>query len=467
MGLTITIHKKMVSKLNARIQSDSSRQRSSSIRTTDSIGDSKQVAYPASTSDAANLYPTPSECKTHLKLLKVFANLKEDMADRGRPANIPSVNTKIPQRDLHDDMSDTADDKLWKPYVERAAERFEKWWISIAPKGEHGMLKVAKRPLLSSTGVPESLDQDSRTTKWTKSNLPPIDVLMVLHSFMLNPRTFLRECLKYNMTPLWRAGFPWELINQYIDESTYQYNAPESSRRNWESTTKLKWNNNAPTQTSTFKSQPSIFPFSLSEAVIRQGAFIDVMQSTSWLDSPTSSLDLTLFKLLSKYSHFFTIMAENPTQIAVPTYAVDLAWHTHQLTPQSYYNYSIARTKGIFIDHDDKLGDDTLSDGFGFTKDAFEKLTDGMEEYGECLCWHCMTVQSIRKETPGMSEGKVEIKARESIAEAQYRKLESDFRIEVDRARRFGREMPDQEAFLRDYVWLHPDARPMLNTGKK
>jgi hypothetical protein len=34
-----------------------------------------------------------------------------------------------------------------------------------------------------------------------------------------------------------------------------------------------------------------------------------------------------------------SIISENPKHTAVPTLDVDLAWHTHQLSPKPYYEY--------------------------------------------------------------------------------------------------------------------------------
>ncbi|KAJ6187364.1 hypothetical protein N7519_002272 [Penicillium mononematosum] len=92
-------------------------------------------------------------------------------------------------------------------------------------------------------------------------------------------------------------------------------------------------------------------------AVIRQGTFVDKMDQIDWLHSPT--VFDTMGRLIKKYEVFFRIMLENPHNIAVPTLDVDLAWHTHQLSPSRYYKYSTSNvpfgSKRTFIDHDDKV----------------------------------------------------------------------------------------------------------------
>jgi hypothetical protein len=128
------------------------------------------------------------------------------------------------------------------------------------------------------------------------------------------------------------------------------------------------------------------FAMDLSGAVIRQGSFINKMHGLDWLHSPASAA--TMARLLVKYDRFFRIMATNPDQVAVPTLDVDLAWHTHQLSPRAYYSYSISNTAGDrFINHDDKIDENKLSDGFEWTSKQYEKNFG--EVYSECTCWYC------------------------------------------------------------------------------
>src|SRR5436190_4588756 len=94
----------------------------------------------------------------------------------------------------------------------------------------------------------------------------------------------------------------------------------------------------------------SPFALDLVGAVVRQGTFVVKMDDIDWIHSP--ALDSTMERLIQKYGVFFRIICDNPTRVAVPTLDVDLAWHTHQLSPAWYYSYSYEQTKGRFIDHD-------------------------------------------------------------------------------------------------------------------
>ncbi|KAK1971066.1 hypothetical protein LY78DRAFT_166705 [Colletotrichum sublineola] len=147
----------------------------------------------------------------------------------------------------------------------------------------------------------------------------------------------------------------------------------------------------------------SIFALDLVAATMRQGVFVSKMYSIDWLHSPNARG--TMDRLVQKYHRFMLIMTENPFTMCVPTLDVDLAWHTHQLAPRAYYKFSTynSATKGNkearFIDHNDKVDEDQLSDSFRWTcKVYLEKFG---EVYSECTCWYCevLRVSSVMDST--------------------------------------------------------------------
>jgi hypothetical protein len=133
----------------------------------------------------------------------------------------------------------------------------------------------------------------------------------------------------------------------------------------------------------------SPFALDLGPAVMRQGVFVEKMYKLDWLHSPTARE--TMERLVGKYQRFFDIMAKHQHAVAVPTLDVDLAWHTHQLSPGAYYRYSVAKTSR-FIDHDDKIDEDALSAHFAWTSKVYQD-TYG-EVYSECTCWYCEAVRT-------------------------------------------------------------------------
>lgn len=68
----------------------------------------------------------------------------------------------------------------------------------------------------------------------------------------------------------------------------------------------------------------SIFSLDLVGAVIRQSSFIEKMHSIDWIHSPTVAGTMT--RLITKYTRYFDIMEKYPSNVAVPTLDVDLAW---------------------------------------------------------------------------------------------------------------------------------------------
>lgn len=133
----------------------------------------------------------------------------------------------------------------------------------------------------------------------------------------------------------------------------------------------------------------SIFALELGGAVIRQGVFVDKMHDLDWLHSPAANN--TMVRLLEKYRRFIQIMSQYPLHTCVPTLDVDLAWHTHQLSPFGYHEYTVARCRK-FIDHDDKISEDALETAFEWTSKTYEKLF--LEVYSECTCWYCEAIRS-------------------------------------------------------------------------
>ena len=127
-----------------------------------------------------------------------------------------------------------------------------------------------------------------------------------------------------------------------------------------------------------------LFALDLVGAVMRQGVFVEKMCQLDWLHSP--SVSSTMARLITKYNRFIEIMRKNPAEVAVPTLDVDLAWHTHQLSPSRYYRHTTVRT-ARFIDHDDKIDEGMLSKQFEWTSKMYEHYYG--EVYSECTCWYC------------------------------------------------------------------------------
>jgi hypothetical protein len=91
-------------------------------------------------------------------------------------------------------------------------------------------------------------------------------------------------------------------------------------------------------------------------------------------------------------------MSFDKDKVAVPTLDVDLAWHTHQLSPPAYLGFTYAKTQK-FIDHDDKINEDKLATAFEWTSKTYQESFG--EVYSECTCWYCESVRASHVSTVG------------------------------------------------------------------
>ncbi|KAI0198550.1 hypothetical protein F4808DRAFT_451932 [Astrocystis sublimbata] len=518
---------------------------------------------------------TEDTCLAHLKLLFAFQNLKEAVGyndglwqihdshlfsqEKGAdPLHGKEKLDGITEKDLA-----LLREKRWALYVARAAERYEAWWDSFpkAPLTERDMSEDTPRYTQFATARPSDLATFTREGYV----LPPLDVLMVWHAHMLNPRAYLEDCMRHGLNQLWHQGMPWQLINAAID-SSFNYNVSAPRKEAWERATKRSWDcadgsfsktlppcpkcrtqvtvpwttcgttekspkaassligegygdgdfkircrqcsstldrkylevakfgadvksllaqgypmpgttlnnktgmirilpqteqfdllrssfqrtfpNRLITQglrTKLYDPPPSSmddvrkiieqaladndmlkrvegvnekdklkkyrlgqearvhirkmmarywgnsspFALELGGAVLRQGIFTEKMYKMDWLHSPAARETMT--RLIKKYERFTNIMGKHPSQVAVPTLDVDLAWHTHQLSPSHYYQWMCSKTSK-FIDHDDKIDENKLSTAFEWTSKTYQEMYG--EVYSECTCWYCESVRT-------------------------------------------------------------------------
>ncbi|KAK4032417.1 glycine-rich domain-containing protein 1 [Parachaetomium inaequale] len=591
--------------------------------TAEASGHSQQIPPDATDAEAANLTaafdnlrvsnwpvdPDVDTCLAHLKLLFAIQWLKEDVGFtdglwglwdaaagpidaelKARPEKgskgseeskesekagqkgdaDPSVKDKRRNKNL--EMLSQIREKRWALYVARAVDRYETWWRHLTtllpgrPLTEDDMLMAGTSAY---SAFPSNIDA---VFHWDEDMLPPLDVLMVWHTHMLNPRAFLEDAMLAGMRPFWVTGLPWDLVNKAID-THFNYSVSAECMSRWSQRTGLAWDNAkdsmvkilecprcntwmhipwttcelpedyqgtgfinfngygygdnrlqfpcpgcnlvicrellaaakfvqdhkallGPTQrpmpgtlldpktgtpstnlrANTFPNRLlksgrgsirtrintlisfranlnptmndvrraiekvfedkesikeidnittrgryqlpaasriavrkmmsrywenfSLFAVDLGGAVMRQGVFVEKMCKLDWLHSPSARDTMT--RLLTKYSRFIAIMAKNPNNIAVPTLDVDLAWHTHQLSPSRYFWHTVTQA-GRFIDHDDKIDDNTLSQQFEWTSKIYQERYG--EVYSECTCWYCESIRSSHVSSIGKALG--------------------------------------------------------------
>ena len=58
---------------------------------------------------------------------------------------------------------------------------------------------------------------------------------------MLNPRNYLEDCIRYGKLGLWTGAFPWEAVDNCINNETFEYSGNVEARQNFEARTKCAW----------------------------------------------------------------------------------------------------------------------------------------------------------------------------------------------------------------------------------
>ncbi|KAI0895461.1 hypothetical protein F4806DRAFT_487553 [Annulohypoxylon nitens] len=524
---------------------------------------------------------TPDTCLAHLKLLAAFQALKEDIGYTdglwglydSRVLSASDKKTKAVEKNLK--LEDETGKRLaalrekrWALFVARAVDRYEVWWSKLTKS------HLTEADMERDTGRYGGFTTEGSRLPWAENILPPLDVLMVWHAHMLNPRAYLEDCILNCLGGLWTAGMPWKLVNRAID-TNFNYNVSKDCKKAWEHIIGLKWDNvddplfktlkcptcskvheipwttcdlpedydgsdpgllgegygdgnftllcscqktitreflevakfvkdvkdllahdrpmpgtildnetglpktvprsitlkeryertfpnrlikkhlrskvlqliepeTLPTRSmnnvrvlienaiqddktvkevenviafkDTLKSyrlgvgarrhtrkmmsrywgNSSLFALELGGAVMRQGIFVEKMNKIDWLHSPAARDTMT--RLIQKYERFVRLMSYHPRQIVVPTLDVDLAWHTHQLSPYIYTQWMLGKTHHL-IDHDDKIDEDKLSTAFEWTSKTYQETFN--EVYSECTCWYCESIRVSHVSTMG------------------------------------------------------------------
>ncbi|KAH0558382.1 hypothetical protein GP486_004960 [Trichoglossum hirsutum] len=380
---------------------------------------------PRENQDEGVQLPSVAECAVHLQLLESFHVLREKVLKSNALDRTFSIWPKIPRRSAAeyrrnprraaalDPTFQARRQKKWHIFVDLAVARFASWW------GE----------------------MDNILRLLDAGEIPPLDVLMVWHSLLLNPRMYTALCEESGYQGMSSLRFPWKAVHDAISTKDSSFVLTESATATYSKQTGLgpdllgylanfeqfapavtkvlsKWANTelrkadidqalqaspdmAPDQVCLLEhcviaidQQPG--PTSgLRNAVLRQVNFVEKMGEQVWLRSP--ALSGTLNRAISRYGQFLVLFKKYPSTLLVPTLDIDLAWHTHLCSPQQY-RLATSHTAGRFIDHDDTIDKDALEGGLDKTKDLF-RIRFG-EEYLRCLCWDCEALRSALEENP-------------------------------------------------------------------
>ncbi|KAL8885874.1 MAG: hypothetical protein Q9215_006326 [Flavoplaca cf. flavocitrina] len=214
--------------------------------------------------------PSSDQCLAHLKLLEAFHRLRENIATTNGLYGIHDHFVK----DVYPDEGSDKEraqlllqlrEKRWAIYVTNAERRYAVWFESL-PARSHSM--PSQLTLGKICGLFEKTS-NKLGFKFDYTTLPPlaswpvdfqtqlmvvasytlamqltdnIDVLMVWHTHLLNPRDYLEDCTRRDRSLLWETGLPLYTIVSCIDNETFEYRIGDPTPNAFYRTTGLSWN---------------------------------------------------------------------------------------------------------------------------------------------------------------------------------------------------------------------------------
>eukprot|EP00250_Pteridium_aquilinum_P017833 c23794_g1_i1 orf=101-2452(+) len=223
------------------------------------------------------------------------------------------------------------------PALRRAIRRYENYWLPLL--AEHGTY--------SSTGLPL---------------IPPLDCAWIWHCHRLNPVQYIKDCkssygklldarntfadtdseaVAYTQQ-LWNAQFPGEKYEIDLDD------VPHSE-----------------------DDSPNKINYDLQAAVNRQSSFF------YQVSRPHMGEESFLKAALQRYKGFLYLLKLSGLRFfLVPTYDIDLMWHSHQASPGVYQEDTV-KLLGRVLNHDDTDSDRTegkkLDTGFNRTREIWQR----------------------------------------------------------------------------------------------
>ncbi|KAK7301075.1 hypothetical protein RJT34_11934 [Clitoria ternatea] len=232
------------------------------------------------------------------------------------------------------------------PVLHRAVFRYKYCWLPL-------LAKHAESPLTEDPMV------------------VPLDCEWIWHCHRLNPLRYKTDCM--------------ELYGRILDfwnvVSSTQGTSKEETEKIWETMYpsepyELDLNNESMQDFAEnfLEAKESTTNYDLISAVKRQTTFFYQVSMPYWND------DTFLGGAVARYKGFLHLIRRNRersiSRFCVPTYDIDLIWHSHQLHPASYCNDLVA-IMGKVLEHDDMDSDRTkgqkLDIGFSGTTTQWEE----------------------------------------------------------------------------------------------
>ena len=175
----------------------------------------------------------------------------------------------------------------------------------------------------------------------------PWQVEWIWHVHRLHPLNYDKDC---------KAFGNGEVVDKKVYNLIQTYNKKHKAKPEFTST----------------KNHSSFFSsVDLVQAVIRQRDFLEKFQQHSFFSHTFTRADRSNFEqLVQNYVSFLKLARKN--EMIIPTYDIDLVWHSHMRRPVHYQTCCLAMC-GFVLDHDDAIEKHALSDNYQKTADRWKK----------------------------------------------------------------------------------------------
>lgn len=223
------------------------------------------------------------------------------------------------------------------PALHRAILRYENCWLPLL--AEHGPYSNAGLPLI-----------------------PPLDCAWIWHCHRLNPVQYIRDCTACYGKLLDAPNVPTGIESEAVPHTKQLWDSQFSEEKYETAFEDLSHKNNAYSKRITYD---------LQAAVERQSSFF------YQVSRPHFEEESFLKAALQRYKGYLYLLKLSSLRLfLVPTYDIDLMWHSHQRSPKVYQEDTV-KFLGKVLNHDDTDSDRTegqkLDTGFSRTRDLWQQ----------------------------------------------------------------------------------------------
>ncbi|XP_024538724.1 uncharacterized protein LOC112349147 isoform X2 [Selaginella moellendorffii] len=205
--------------------------------------------------------------------------------------------------------------------------------------------------------------------------IPPLDCALIWHCHRLKPVQYASDCRK--------------LFGKVIDARLKRKNSMEHYRKSRDAWTSLypdepyNFRELMSTGSSSYSSGKSMISYNLVDAVKRQKSFIYQVSAPHYQDRGF------LRDAEKRYKGFLHLKrTQGEDKFFVPTYDIDLMWHTHQLCSVKY-ECDMVRVLGRDLEHDDSVNNrevgGKLDVGYTQTRSLWEETYGLTYEKAGCM----------------------------------------------------------------------------------